>query len=149
MFVAIARQTVTAEGVRLSTADASNIVNVVTTTIRASIKNAVRDLGDARSRGRDRPADGADVISYTDAGPSFETPLQLRYSVINGQMIEERWQPDASCTATPSSPPSRRRRPVVACWATSSSTPSDEPLFRYYNADGYRTRPGLQRALAS
>ena len=41
MFVTVAKQTVAAQGVRRSTADASNIMNVLSTTIRASIKNAV------------------------------------------------------------------------------------------------------------
>jgi len=35
MFVVVARQTVASQGVRLSTADASNIVNVISTTIRS------------------------------------------------------------------------------------------------------------------
>lgn len=140
MFIVVAKQTIVAEDVRRSTADASNIMNVVSTTIRASIRNAVESTtvpDPAIVRGT---AMELTVISYTDAGPSFETPLQLRYSITNGQMIEERWLPSIvrgyavfpSLNATPSS---RRILGNVVVNA------ANEPLFRYYNAVGTELTP--------
>jgi hypothetical protein len=140
MFVAIARQTVTAQGVRLSTADASNIVNVVTTTIRASIKNAVQTSATPDPAIVSGKPMSLTIISYTDAGPSFETPLQLRYSITNGRMVEDRWKPSivggyAVFPAVTTTPYSHRILGNVVVNA------SDDPVFRYYAADGHELIP--------
>lgn len=141
MFIVVARQTVASQGIRLSTADASNIVNVISTTIRASINNAVQ--------GSDTPdpavVSGSSmslvVISYTDAGPSFQTPLQIRYQIVGGRMTEDRWQPSIvqgyavfpALTSTPYQ--TRTLGNVVVNTAL-------EPLFRYYNSAGTELIPG-------
>lgn len=141
MFIVVAKQTVASQGTRLSTADASNIVNVVSTTIRASINNA--------KLGSDTPdpaivsatSSAIVVISYTDAGPSFQTPLQIRYQIVSGRMTEDRWQPSIvsgyavfpAVTTTPYQ--SRALGNVVVNTAL-------EPLFRYYNAAGTELIPG-------
>lgn len=140
-FVVVAKQTVVSEDVRRSTADASNIMNVVSTTIRASIRNAVESNTVPDPAIVSGTAMQLTVISYTDAGPSFETPLQLRYSITaNGQMVEERWQPSIvrgyavfpNLTATPSS------RRVLGNVVVNAA---NEPLFRYYNAAGVELTP--------
>jgi hypothetical protein len=133
LFIVVAKQTVASQGTRLSTADASNIVNVVSTTIRASINNSVQ--------GSDTPdpavvygsSKAVVVISYTDAGPSFETPLQIRYQIVGGRMTEDRWKPTIvngyavfpAVTATPYQ--TRTLGNVVVNTAA-------EPLFRYYDS---------------
>jgi len=141
MFIVVAKQTVISQGTRLSTADASNIVNVVSTTIRASINNAVQNSDTPDPAVVSATSSALVVISYTDAGPSFETPLQIRYQIVGGRMTEDRWQPSIvqgyavfpAVTTTPSS--TRTLGNVVVNTAL-------EPLFRYYNSAGTELIPG-------
>lgn len=141
LFVSVARHTVTAEDLRMSTADASNIMNVLSTTIRASVNNGVA--------GRSTPdaavvsATGASIVvtSYSDAGPSFPDPQRLRYTIDGqGRMIEERWAPNVSTgyAVFPSlgtEPDSRRVLGNVVINA------EDDPVFRYYNPLGVELVP--------
>lgn len=141
MFIVVAKQTVASQGTRLSTADASNIVNVVSTTIRASINNAVEGSDVPDPAIVSGTSSAVVVISYTDAGPSFETPLQIRYQIVGGRMTEDRWQPSLvngyavfpAVTTTPYQ--SRTLGNVVVNTAL-------EPLFRYYNSTGTELIPG-------
>ncbi|HEU0205693.1 MAG TPA: hypothetical protein VFQ74_03240 [Pseudolysinimonas sp.] len=141
MFVVVAQQTVASQGTRLSTADASNIVNVVSTTIRASINNAVQGSDTPDPAIVSGTSSSVVVISYTDAGPSFETPLQIRYQIVGGRMTEDRWRPTIvqgyavfpDVTTAPSQ--TRTLGNVVVNTAL-------EPLFRYYNAAGTELIPG-------
>jgi hypothetical protein len=146
-FVVVAKQTVVSEDVRRSTADASNIMNVVSTTIRASIRNSVESSTVPDPAIVKGTAMQLTVISYTDAGPSFETPLQLRYSInTEGQMIEERWKPSivrgyAVFPALTTTATSRRVLGNVVVNA------ANEPLFRYYNAVGTELTPAATTGL--
>lgn len=141
MFIVVARQTVTSQGIRLSTADASNIVNVISTTIRASINNAVQGSDTPDPAVVSGTSSTLVVISYTDAGPSFQTPLQIRYQIVGGRMTEDRWKPSIvqgyavfpALTTTPYQ--SRTLGNVVVNTAL-------EPLFRYYNSAGTELIPG-------
>jgi Tfp pilus assembly protein PilW len=141
MFIVVAKQTLASQGTRLSTADASNIVNVVSTTIRASINNAVQGHDDPDPAIVSASSTTLVVISYTDAGPSFETPLQIRYQIVGGRMTEDRWQPTIvqgyavfpALTATPYQ--TRTLGNVVVNTAA-------EPLFKYYNGAGVEQVPG-------
>jgi hypothetical protein len=140
MFVTVAKQTVISEDIRRSTADASNIMNVVSTTIRASVRNAVETSPVPDPAVVKATPTQLTIISYTDAGPSFETPLQLRYSISNGQMIEERWNPSIvhgyavfpSVTTTPNA------RRILGNVVVNTAA---EPLFRYYSAAGALLTP--------
>jgi len=140
MFIIVAKQTVASQGTRLSTADASNIVNVVSTTIRASINNAVQGTDTPDPAIVSGTSNAVTVISYTDAGPSFQTPLQIRYRIVSGRMTEERWKPTmvsgyAVFPATSITPyQTRALGNVVVNTAL-------EPLFRYYNAAGTELVP--------
>lgn len=136
MFITVVRQTTTAEDIRRSTADASNIVNVVTTSVRASVKNAVSTSATPDPAVVVGTPMTVTVITYTDAGPSFETPLRLRYRVDSaGRMIEDRWNPTIvsgyavfpAMTATPSA------TRVLGNVVVNTST---DPLFRYFDASG-------------
>jgi len=140
LFIMVAKQTVASQGTRLSTADASNIVNVVSTTIRASINNAVQGSDTPDPAVVSATPTSLVIISYTDAGPSFQTPLQLRYQIVGGRMTEDRWQPSIvngyavfpSPTTTPYQ--SRTLGNVVVNTAA-------EPLFRYYDSKGVEQVP--------
>jgi hypothetical protein len=141
MFVVVAKQTVNSQGIRLSTADASNIVNVISTTIRASINNAVQNSDTPDPAIVSGTSSALVVISYTDAGPSFQTPLQIRYQIVGGRMTEDRWKPTIvqgyavfpAVTTTPYQ--TRTLGNVVVNTAL-------EPLFRYYNSAGTELIPG-------
>ena len=141
MFVLVAKQTVNSQGTRLSTADASNIVNVVSTTIRASINNAVAGTDTPDPAIVSGTSSALVIISYTDAGPSFQTPLEIRYQIVGGRMTEDRWKPSIvsgyavfpAVTTTPYQ--TRTLGNVVVNTAA-------EPLFRYYNAAGTEQIPG-------
>lgn len=141
MFIVVAQQTLASQGTRLSTADASNIVNVVSTTIRASINNAVQGSNTPDPAIVSGTSSAVVVISYTDAGPSFQTPLQIRYQIVGGRMTEDRWQPSIvqgyavfpAITTTPNQ--SRTLGNVVVNTAL-------EPLFRYYDSAGTELIPG-------
>jgi len=141
MFVVVAKQTIASQGARLSTADASNIVNVVSTTIRASIDNAVQGSDVPDPAVVSGTSTSVIVISYTDAGPSFETPLQIRYQIVGGRMTEDRWKPTIvngyavfpAVTTTPYQ--SRTLGNVVVNTAL-------EPLFRYFDSSNNELIPG-------
>ena len=141
MFIVVAKQTVASQGARLSTADASNIVNVVSTTIRASINNSVQGTNTPDPAIVSGTASAVTVISYTDAGPSFDTPLQIRYQIVGGRMTEDRWKPTIvqgyavfpAVTTTPYQ--TRTLGNVVVNTAL-------EPLFRYFNTSGTELIPG-------
>ncbi|HEY4152290.1 MAG TPA: hypothetical protein VGM38_03120 [Pseudolysinimonas sp.] len=141
MFIVVAKQTVVSQGTRLSTADASNIVNVVSTTIRASINNAVQGSDTPDPAIVSGTSSAVVVISYTDAGPSFETPLQIRYQIVSGRMTEDRWQPSivqgyAVFPAVATTPYANRTLGNVVV------NTALEPLFRYYNSAGTELVPG-------
>ena len=136
MFVAVSMQTAAAEDIRRSTADASNIMNVVSTSVRASVKNAVASSATPDPAVVAGTPTSLTIISYTDAGPSFETPLRLRYRIdSSGRMIEDRWNSTVvngyavfpAITTTPTA--TRILGNVVV-------NTSSEPVFRYYNAAG-------------
>jgi hypothetical protein len=141
MFIVVAQQTVASQGTRLSTADASNIVNVVSTTIRASINNAVQGTDTPDPAIVSGTSSAVVVISYTDAGPSFETPLQIRYQIVGGRMTEDRWQPSvvqgyAVFPAVITAPSQTRTLGNVVV------NTALEPLFRYYDSAGTELVPG-------
>jgi len=140
MFVMVAKQTVASQGTRLSTADASNIVNVVSTTIRASINNAVQGSDTPDPAIVSATPSSLVIISYTDAGPSFQTPLQIRYQIVGGRMTEDRWKPSivngyAVFPAVTSSPYQTRTLGNVVV------NTAAEPLFRYFDKSGVEQVP--------
>lgn len=135
-FVTVTKQTMMSEDIRRSTADASNIMNVVSTSIRAAVRNAVASSPNPDPAVVAANATSITIITYTDAGPSFETPLRLRYRVDSqGRMVEDRWDANVvngyavfpSMTVNPAS--TRILGNVVV-------NTSGEPLFRYYNTSG-------------
>jgi prepilin-type N-terminal cleavage/methylation domain-containing protein len=135
-FVTVTKQTLQAEDIRRSTADASNIMNVVSTSIRAAVRNAVESSPNPDPAVVAASPTSITVITYTDAGPSFETPLRLRYSVDSeGRMIEERWNATlihgyAVFPSMSTNPASTR---ILGNVVVNSSS---EPLFRYFDAGG-------------
>jgi hypothetical protein len=142
-FVNVTKLTTQNESIRRSTADASNIMNAVSTAVRASVRNAVETSTTPDPAIVAGDADSITVISYTDAGVSgdlgsvFETPLMLRYRVDSaGRMTEERWAATVSSRGyavfpSPSTAPDSTR--VLGNVVVNTSS---DPLFRYYNASG-------------
>jgi hypothetical protein len=142
MFMTVSSQTAAVEDIRRSTADASNIMNVVSTSVRASVKNAVASSATPDPAVVAGTPTSLTVISYTDAGPSFETPLRLRYRIdASGRMIEDRWNSTVvngyavfpAMSATPTA--TRILGNVVV-------NTSSEPVFRYFNAGGAELSAG-------
>jgi Tfp pilus assembly protein PilW len=160
LFVNVARHTGESIDLRSSTADASNIMNAVSTTVRGAVPIDVQPS----SSGVPNPqlpaiktaeANTLVVYSYTDAGPSFPVPLQVRYRVdAQGRMVEDRWaasgcslsNPSACTAAYPTyaattTPPQASRIlgtvvvNVTQC-TSGDSTCQLEPLFRYYDICG-------------
>ncbi|WP_284299314.1 hypothetical protein [Homoserinibacter gongjuensis] len=160
LFVNVARKTTEGIDLRSSTADASNIMNAVSTTVRGSIPIDVQP----QSNGTPNPpkpaiktaeANTLVVYSYTDAGPSFPVPLQVRYRVDSqGRMVEDRWAASgcslsnpSACVATYPTYAATTTTPqasrilgnivvnVTQC-ASGDTTCQLEPLFRYYDICG-------------
>ncbi|QNO37768.1 type II secretion system protein [Protaetiibacter sp. SSC-01] len=135
-FVTVTRQTMQAEDIRRSTADASNIMNVVSTSVRAAVRNAVANSPNPDPAVVAASPTSITIITYTDAGPSFETPLRLRYRVdADGRMVEDRWNATvvngyAVFPSMTTNPASTRVLGNVVVNTTA------EPLFRYYNSGG-------------
>jgi hypothetical protein len=162
LFVNVSMKTTDSVDVRSSTADASNIMNAVSTTIRGSIPVPVKPSAsgvpnDPLPAVQTAGANSLVVYSYTDAGPSFPVPLQVRYSVDSqGRMIESRWvatgcslSDPSACVATyptykaTSTTPDATRvlgNIVVNVTQCPVGEPSCqlEPLFRYYDICGAR-----------
>jgi hypothetical protein len=141
MFVTVAQQTVASEGARRSTGDASNIMNAVSTTIRASVRNAVENSATPDPSIVKGTAMAVTVISYTDAGPSFETPLQLRYTIDpDGRLVEDRWNPNIihgyAVFPDVSAPPNGTR--ILGNVVVNAA---NEPLFRYFKSTGEELFP--------
>lgn len=135
-FVTVTKQTMQAEDIRRSTADASNIMNVVSTSIRAAVRNAVESSPNPDPAVVAATPTTITIISYTDAGPSFETPLRLRYRVDSaGRMVEDRW--DASLVHGYAVFPSMTTEPdATRILGNVVVNSSGEPLFRYYDTNG-------------
>lgn len=135
-FVTVTKQTMASENIRASTADASNIVNVVSTSIRASIRNAKASSPNPDPAIVEGSATAVTIISYTDAGPSFELPVRLRYSVdAQGRMVEQRWL--ASEVGGYAVFPAMSVTPdAVRVLGNVVVNTSVEPLFRYYDVTG-------------
>lgn len=135
-FTTVSMQTMHAVGTRQSTADASNIMNVVSTSIRAAVRNPIATSPNPDPAIVAGTKTSLTVITYTDAGPSFELPQRLRYSIdASGRMKEEAWLATdvggyavfPAITATPTS--KRFLGNVVVNTAA-------EPLFRYFDSSG-------------
>lgn len=94
-FVSVAKNTTRSINVTHSTEDASNVMNVISTGIRAAVRYQVAgqaDLAPAVMLGSN--SQSLTIITYTDAGPTFPDPLMVRFSIdSNRRMIEERWKP--------------------------------------------------------
>lgn len=135
-FVTVTKQTLQAEDIRRSTADASNIMNVVSTSIRAAVRNAVENSPNPDPAVVAASPTSITVITYTDAGPSFETPLRLRYQVDGaGRMIEERW--NATKVHGYAVFPSMSTQPAATrILGNVVVNSSSEPLFRYFDSSG-------------
>lgn len=158
-YVTVAMKTTQSNDIRESTAEASNIMNVVSTTVRASVDIPVNPP-DPSNPPPPIPAikkgSAVEVVvtSYTDAGPTFPVPLQIRYYVdATGHMIEQRWVaqgcdinlPSACKVAYPvypsitSTPQAERTigNLVVNRGGCAAGDPSctSEPLFTYFAAD--------------
>jgi len=135
-FTQVSMQTMHAVGTRQSTADASNIMNVVSTSIRAAVRNPVATSPNPDPAIVEGTRTSITIITYTDAGPSFELPQRLRYSIdAQGRMREQAWRAQnvggyavfPAMTAPPDS--SRVLGNVVVNTAA-------EPLFRYFDVNG-------------
>jgi prepilin-type N-terminal cleavage/methylation domain-containing protein len=135
-FVTVTKQTMQAEDIRRSTADASNIMNVVSTSIRSAVRNAVENSPNPDPAVVAATPTSITIISYTDAGPSFETPLRLRYRVDSaGRMVEDRWA--ASLVRGYAVFPSMTTAPdATRILGNVVVNTSGEPLFRYYDTNG-------------
>ncbi|MFT4029926.1 MAG: prepilin-type N-terminal cleavage/methylation domain-containing protein [Protaetiibacter sp.] len=142
-FVSVTMQTMKSESIRRSTADASNIMNVVSTAIRASVNNAVESSTTPDPAIVAASPTSVTVISYSDAGVTgtvgnvFETPLRLRYRVdTEGRMVEDRWAATkntkgyAVFPAMTVDPDSTR---ILGNVVVNSSS---DALFRYYDSSG-------------
>lgn len=140
MFIMVAKQTVVSQGTRLSTADASNIVNVVSTTIRASINNAVAGTDTPDPAIVSATSSALVIISYTDAGPSFQTPLQIRYQIVGGRMTEDRWKPSI-VSGYAVFPPVNQTPYQSRTLGNVVVNTSAEPLFRYFDTTGAEQVP--------
>jgi len=135
-FTTVSMQTMHAVGTRQSTADASNIMNVVSTSIRAAVRNPTAASPNPDPAIVAGTRTSITVITYTDAGPSFELPQRLRYSVDSaGRMTEEAWRATevggyAVFPALTAAPASKR---VLGNVVVNTAA---EPLFRYFDANG-------------
>lgn len=135
-FVTVSMQTMQAVDTRRSTADASNIMNVVSTSIRAAVRNAVATSPNPDPAIVAGTRTSVTVITYTDAGPSFELPQRLRYSIDSGgRMIEESWRSTnvGGYAVFPSMSTAPHSTRVLGNVVVNTAS---EPLFRYYDLTG-------------
>lgn len=95
LFVSVARNTTKSVDITHSTEDASNVMNVISTGIRAAVRYQVSGQAElAPSVIAGSNSQSLTIITYTDAGPTFPDPLMVRFSVDSSRrMIEERWKP--------------------------------------------------------
>jgi type II secretory pathway pseudopilin PulG len=137
-FVSVARNTARSVDVTHSTEDASNVMNVISTGVRAAVRYQVEgqaELAPAVVAGS--TSQSLTIITYTDAGPTFPDPLMVRFSIDSDRrMIEERWKPQVvngfyvypvSASGVPTTQPYFRRALGDVVMNTAS-----ENLFTYY-----------------
>jgi prepilin-type N-terminal cleavage/methylation domain-containing protein len=165
-YVTVARSTTDSDGTRNSTAEASNIMNVVSTSVRAAVDIPVDPPDPANppppaAAVRAGTLNDLTITTYTDAGPSFPVPLQIRYYVDSaGRMIEQRWVANgcdidnpSACVAKYPTYPATTTTPdalrvlgnlVVnrANCVAGDTTCTSDPLFSYFASDR-TTRLGL------
>lgn len=107
MFINVARATMSATSLRQSTAQAANIMAVATTDIRAATR-VPRSTGDPHPAVQ--PGSGARqlvLVTFSDAGPALDAPIQVRYRVDRGRMVQDRWA-TSSTYPLATTPPSSR-----------------------------------------
>lgn len=125
MFVNVARITVDTGDERESTAHAANIMDVVSTDIRAStnlFSGATTTFAVLAAT-----RDSMTIITYTDAGPSFGSPYQIRFRMSAGRLVEDRWNPSAAAFPRTSAPTASR---VLGEQVLNTR------LFRYFDSTG-------------
>jgi hypothetical protein len=142
-FVNVTKLTTQSESIRRSTADASNIMNAVSTAIRASVRNAIESSTTPDPAIVAATATSITVISYTDAGVSgeagsvFETPLMLRYRIdSSGRMLEDRWAAQVSPKGYAVFPSLTTDPDATRILGNVVVNTTSDPLFRYYNTSG-------------
>lgn len=129
MFINVARATTSANGLRQSTAEAANIMTVASTDIRAGTR-VPRPAADPYPAVQPGSSDRQLVlVTFSDTGPVLDAPIQVRYRVDRGRMLQERW---ASSTTFPlaSAPPFTR--------ILGESVNATGPIFTYYDLAGAR-----------
>jgi len=158
-YVTVARSTAESGDTRASTAEASNIMNVVSTSVRAAVDIPVNPPDPANPPAptpavRAGKLNEVTITTYTDAGPSFPVPLQIRYYVDSeGHMVEQRWVANgcdignpSACKVTYPVYPATTTTPgaqrilgnlVVnrANCAAGDTSCTNDPLFTYFAAD--------------
>jgi Tfp pilus assembly protein PilW len=97
MFTNVARVTVSTTGERDSSATAANIMDVVSTDIRAATRVADSNPNDAIDDSVAAVLAGTarqlTIITYSDTGPDFSAIYQVRYRIVDGQLLRDQWDP--------------------------------------------------------
>lgn len=154
MFVNIARATTSAGQTREGTSVAGTLANELSRVIRSAAQNAVAGqptLDPAIVAGT---PDSLTLYSLTDTSSSAPAPLKVRFSVVGGKLVEERWRAVAAggywTFGTGAADSTRTLGGTVV-----GPTGSADPLFVYVNGAGAVVSPGAtgltpdQRALVA
>ena len=100
-YVNVARSTVRAADTRSSTAEAQNALDVVTSDVRAATNVPVTSTQTTWAVLDGSPTQ-LTLITYTDAGPTFGTPYQVRFFVdAQSRLVLQQWNPPAGTTTFP------------------------------------------------
>jgi hypothetical protein len=135
MFVNIARATTTSNQSREGTSTVGTLANELSRVIRSAAQNAVQGqpiLDPAVVAGA---PDSLTLYSLTDTDSAAPAPLKVRFSVVAGRLVEERWRAAAAGGYWTFGSGSADVTRILGGTVVPPTGP-DEPLFVYLNAAG-------------
>jgi hypothetical protein len=135
MFVNIARATTTANQSREGSSTAGTMANELSRVIRSAAQNAVQatpTLDPAVVAGM---PDSLTLYSLTDADSAAPAPVKVRFTVVNGQLVEERWRAVAAGGYWTFGSGAADLTRILGGTVVPPAG-ADEPLFVYLNGSG-------------
>jgi Tfp pilus assembly protein PilV len=141
MFVNIARATTSSAQSREGSSVAGTMANELSRVIRSAAQNAVQGQSALDPAVIAGSAQSVTLYSLTDTSAAAPAPTKIRFSVVGGSLVEERWRAVAVAGfwtfGTGAADSTRNLGGVVV-----APTGGDDPLFVYLNGAGAVVPPG-------
>jgi hypothetical protein len=141
MFLGVARATTSAKASTEGSGVAGTVANGISRVIRSASPNAVAGQPTPDAAIIAGTPDALTLYSLTDTSATAPAPVRVRFTVVAGEVVEERWRATASggywTFGSAGADSTRRLGGTVVAPAE-----GEDPLFTYLDAAGSRVVPG-------